>query len=208
MGSNSALSGSYNAGYKLANEGTWGAYDLNSEFEYVGDMAGQGYVAGIRKNEYKAEYAGNTVASATLYRMKEVLGIASPSKEAYAVGKFFDEGFANAISDFTSLATDNASNMAELSLKAMRTTNGMFSNFSVPTNNNAGYGVGAMNESAMMNMASTIYQAVASGISTISLNGDDRDIKVIIDGKEVFTAVETERRRRGVGVGSNAFGGV
>ena len=54
LGSNSALSGSYNSGYKLANEGTWGAYDLNSEFEYVGDMAGQGYVAGIRKNEYKA----------------------------------------------------------------------------------------------------------------------------------------------------------
>lgn len=208
LSSNSALSGSYNSGYKLANEGTWGAYDLNSEFEYVGDMAGQGYVAGIRKNEYKAEYAGGTVANATLYKLKEALGIASPSKEAYAVGKFFDEGFANAISDFTSLATDNASNMAELSLKAMRTTQGMFSGFSVPTNNNAGYGVGAMNESAMMNMASTIYQAVASGISTISLNGDDRDIKVIIDGKEVFTAVETERRRRGVGVGSNAFGGV
>lgn len=208
LSSNSALSGSYNSGYKLANEGTWGAYDLNSEFEYVGDMAGQGYVAGIRKNEYKAEYAGGTVANATLYRLKEALGIASPSKEAYTVGKFFDEGFANAISDFTSLATDNASNMAELSLKAMRTIQGMFSGFSVPTNNNAGYGVGAMNESAMMNMASTIYQAVASGISTISLNGDDRDIKVIIDGKEVFTAVETERRRRGVGVGSNAFGGV
>lgn len=208
LSSNPSLSKSYNAGYKLANEGTWGAYDLNSEFEYVGDMAGQGYIAGIRKNEYKAEYAGGSVANATLYRLKEALGIASPSKEAYAVGKFFDEGFANAISDFTNLATDNAGNMAEMSLKAMRTTQGMFSGFSVPTNNNAGYGVGAMNESAMMNMASTIYQAVASGISTISLNGDDRDIKVIIDGKEVFTAVETERRRRGVGVGSNAFGGV
>ena len=205
LGSNSALSGSYNSGYSLANEGTWGAYDLNSEFEYVGDMAGQGYIAGISKNEYKAEYAGNTVASATLYRMKEVLGIASPSKEAYAVGKFFDEGFANAISDFTNLATDNASNMAELSLKAMRTTSGMFSNFSVPTNNNTGYGVGATNESAMMNMASTIYQAVASGISTLNLNGDDRDIKVIIDGKEVFKVVQKEQRDRGVAISNGAF---
>ena len=137
--------------------------------------------------------------------MKEALGIASPSKEAYAVGKFFDEGFANAISDFTSLATDNAGNMAEMSLKAMRTTQGMFSGFSVPTNNNAGYGVGAMNESAMMNMASTIYQAVASGISTINLNGDDRDIKVIIDGKEVFTVVQTESRKRGVAISNGAF---
>jgi len=92
-----------------------------------------------------------------------------------------------------------------LSLKAMRTTQSMFSGFSVPTNNNAGYGVGAMNESAMMNMASTIYQAVASGISTISLNGDDRDIKVIIDGKEVFTAVQTESRKRGVAISNGAF---
>lgn len=205
LSSNPSLSKSYNAGYKLANEGTWGAYDLNSEFEYVGDMAGQGYILGIRKNEYKAEYAGGSVANATLYRLKEALGIASPSKEAYAVGKFFDEGFANAISDFTSLATDNAGNMAEMSLKAMRTTQGMFSGFSVPTNNNAGYGVGAMNESAMMNMASTIYQAVASGISTINLNGDDRDIKVIIDGKAVFTAVQTESRKRGVAISNGAF---
>jgi len=205
LSSNSALSGSYNSGYELANEGTWGAYDLNSEFEYVGDMAGQGYVAGIRKNEYKAEYAGGTVANATLYRLKEALGIASPSKETYALGKFFDEGFANAISDYTRLATDNAGNMAEMSLKAMRTTQGMFSGFSVPTNNNAGYGVGAMNESAMMNMASTIYQAVASGISTINLNGDDRDIKVIIDGKEVFTAVQTESRKRGVAISNGTF---
>lgn len=208
LSSNSALGGSYNSGYKLANEGTWGAYDLNGEYDYVGTMAGQGYILGIQKSKYEAENSGYIVANSTLKKMREVLGIASPSKETYAFGKFFDEGFANAISDFTSLATDNASNMAELSLKAMRTTQGMFSGFSVPTNNNTGYGVGAMNESAMMNMASTIYQAVASGISTISLNGDDRDIKVIIDGKEVFTAVETERRRRGVGVGNNAFGGV
>jgi uncharacterized linocin/CFP29 family protein len=95
--------------------------------------------------------------------------------------------------------------MAEMSLKAMRTTQGMFSGFSVPTNNNAGYGVGAMNESAMMNMASTIYQAVASGISTLNLNGDDRDIKVIIDGKEVFKVVQKEERNRGVAISNGAF---
>ena len=209
LGSNSALSDSYNAGYKLANEGTWGAYDLNSEFEYVGDMAGQGYVLGIRKNEYKAEYAGGTVANATLYKLKEALGIASPSKETYALGRFFDLGFANAIEDYTYTAEDMAKQMARASLQAIRTTDGVFANsISAPSGSNAGYGVSAANQNGMMNMASSIYQAVVSGISTIDLNGDDRDIKVIIDGKEVFTAVETERRRRGVGVGSNAFGGV
>lgn len=205
LSSNSALSGSYNSGYKLANEGTWGAYDQNGEYDYIGTMAGQGYILGIRKSKYEAEDSGYIVANSTLKKMREVLGIASPSKEAYKMGAFFDEGFANAISDFTSLATDNAGNMAEMSLKAMRTTQGMFSGFSVPTNNNAGYGVGAMNEGAMMNMASTIYQAVASGISTLNLNGDDRDIKVIIDGKEVFKVVQKEQRDRGVAISNGAF---
>lgn len=206
LGSNSALSGSYNSGYKLANEGTWGAYDLNSEFEYVGDMAGQGYILGIRKNEYKAEYAGDTVASATLYRMKEVLGIASPSKETYALGKFFDEGFANAIGDFTYTATDAADEMAKMSLQAIRTSNAMFnSGVSIPSGTNAGYGIGMANEGAMASLASNIYQAVVSGMATYGGASEGRDIKVVIDGKEVFTAVQTESRKRGVAISNGAF---
>lgn len=205
LGSNSALSGSYNSGYKLANEGTWGAYDLNSEFEYIGDMAGQGYILGIRKNEYKAEYAGDTVASATLYRMKEVLGIASPSKEGYEMGMYLDLGFANAIRDFTSKATDASENVARMSVLAMKTSSSMFnSGVSVPTTTNAGYGMGVMNEGAMASLASNIYQAVVSGMSAAS-NGTGGDIKVIIDGKEVFKVVQKEQRDRGVAISNGAF---
>lgn len=205
LSSNSALSGSYNSGYKLANEGTWGAYDLNGEFEYVGDMAGQGYILGIRKNEYKAEYAGNTVASATLYRMKEVLGIASPSKEGYEMGMYLDLGFANAIRDFTSKATDASENVARMSVLAMKTSSSMFnSGVSVPTTTNAGYGMGVMNEGAMASLASNIYQAVVSGMSVAS-NGTGGDIKVIIDGKEVFKVVQKEQRDRGVAISNGAF---
>lgn len=205
LGSNSALSGSYNSGYKLANEGTWGAYDLNSEFEYIGDMAGQGYILGIRKNEYKAEYAGDTVASATLYRMKEVLGIASPSKEGYEMGMYLDLGFANAIRDFTSKATDASENVARMSVLAMKTSSSMFnSGISVPTTTNAGYGMGVMNEGAMASLASNIYQAVVSGMSVAS-NGTGGDIKVIIDGKEVFKVVQKEQRDRGVAISNGAF---
>lgn len=209
LGSSANRSKAYSAGSYLSNEGSWGTTEYNDDYYYTGDMAGQGFVLGIRKHEYNAKVEGQRIAQAALYNLAEALGIASPSKEAYKMGKFFDEGFSNAIGDFSYTAEDAANEMAKLSLQAIRTSNAMFnSGVSVPTNNNSGYGVGAMNESAMMNMASTIYQAVVSGISTINLNGDDRDIKVIIDGKEVFTAVETERRRRGVGVGSNAFGGV
>ena len=205
LGSNSALSGSYNSGYKLANEGTWGAYDLNSEFEYVGDMAGQGYVLGIRKNEYKAEYAGSTVANATLYKLKEALGIASPSKETYEAGKFFDEGFANAIRDYTGIATDASENVARMSVLAMKTSSSMFnSGVSVPTTSNTGYSMGVMNEGAMASLASNIYQAVVSGMSVAS-NGTGGDIKVIIDGKEVFKVVQKEQRDRGVAISNGAF---
>lgn len=205
LGSNSALSGSYNSGYSLANEGTWGAYDLNGEFEYIGDMAGQGYILGIRKNEYKAEYAGDTVASATLYRMKEVLGIASPSKEGYEMGMYLDLGFANAISDFTSKATDASENVARMSVLAMKTSSSMFnSGVSVPTTTNAGYSMGVMNEGAMASLASNIYQAVVSGMAVAS-NGTGGDIKVIIDGKEVFKVVQKEQRDRGVAISNGAF---
>lgn len=206
LGSNSALSGSYNAGYKLANEGTWGAYDLNGEFEYIGDMAGQGYILGIRKNEYKAEYAGDVVASATLYRMKEVLGIASPSKEGYEMGMYLDLGFANAIRDFTSKATDASENVARMSVLAMKTSSSMFnSGVSVPTTSNAGYGVGVMNEGAMASLASNIYQAVVSGMAAMNTADNNRDIKVIIDGKEVFKVVQKEQRDRGVAISNGAF---
>ena len=206
LSSNPSLSKSYNAGYKLANEGTWGAYDLNSEFEYVGDMAGQGYVAGIRKNEYKAEYAGGTVANATLYRLKEALGIASPSKETYALGKFFDEGFANAIEDYTYTAEDMAKQMARASLQAIRTTDSMFANsISAPSGSTAGYGVSAANQNGMMNMASSIYQAVVGGMAAMGTADNNRDIKVIIDGKEVFKVVQKEQRDRGVAISNGAF---
>lgn len=206
LGSNSALSGSYNSGYKLANEGTWGAYDLNSEFEYVGDMAGQGYILGIEKNEYKAERAGGTVANATLYRMKEVLGIASPSKEGYEMGMYLDLGFANAIRDFTSKATDASEDMARMSVLAMRTSSSMFnSGVSIPSNSHVGYGMGFANEGAMASLASNIYQAVVSGMSAVAATDNNRDIKVIIDGKEVFKVVQKEQRDRGVAISNGAF---
>lgn len=205
LGSNVNKNKAYNAGASLSNEGSWGTDAYRDDYYWTGDMAGQGFILGIQKHEYSAKVEGRRIAANALSNLAEALGIASPSKETYAFGKFFDEGFANAIRDYTSLATDNASNLAEMSLKAMRTTQGMFGGFSVPTNNNTGYGVGAMNEGAMMNMASTIYQAVASGISTLNLNGDDRDIKVIIDGKEVFKVVQKEQRDRGVAISNGAF---
>lgn len=206
LGSSANRSKAYSAGSYLSNEGSWGTTEYNDDYYYTGDMAGQGFVLGIRKHEYNAKVEGQRIAQAALYNLASALGIASPSKEAYKMGAFFDEGFANAISDYTYTATDAADEMARLSLQAIRTSNAMFnSGVSIPSGTNAGYGIGMANEGAMASLASNIYQAVASGISTLNLNGDDRDIKVIIDGKEVFKVVQKEQRDRGVAISNGAF---
>ena len=61
------------------------------------------------------------------------------------------------------------------------------------------------NEGAMATLASQIYQAVVSGMSAVKEDGEKQDIKVIIDGKEVFKAVQTESRKRGVAISNGTF---
>ena len=206
LGSSANRSNAYTAGSYLSNEGSWGTTEYNDDYYYTGDMAGQGFVLGIQKHEYSAKVEGRRIAAAALTNLAEALGIASPSKEAYALGRFFDLGFSNAISDFSYTAEDAADEMARLSLQAIKTSNAMFnSGYSIPSGTNAGYGIGMANEGAMASLASNIYQAVVSGMATYGGASDSRDIKVVIDGKEVFTAVQTESRKRGVAISNGAF---
>ena len=94
--------------------------------------------------------------------------------------------------------------MAKASLQALNTTNEMM-NYSgnVPTTTNAGYGIGMANQGAMASLASNIYNAIASGMA--GMNTGSGDIKVIIDGKEVFNVVQSESRKRGVAISNGAF---
>ena len=205
LGSKESKDRAYDAAYSMANEGSWGAYDVQEDFEWTGDQAGRGYILGIMAHKLEAEAAGETVANATLANLKEALGIASPSKEAYEVGKYFVEGFTNAIKDFSGKATEAANDMAEKSVKAAKISNNMFGGFSIPTSNNAGYNIGAMNNGAMASLASNMYQAVVSGMSAVALADGDRDVKIIIDGKEIFNVVQSESRKRGVAISNGAF---
>lgn len=206
LGSQKNKSEAWNAGAALSNEGSWGSDNYRSDFHWTGDMAGQGFILGIEKHEYDAKEEGTTVARNVLFNLRSALGIASPSKEAAKLGMYFDLGFAKGMSDYTYTATDAADEMAKLSLQAIRTSNAMFnSGVSIPSGTNAGYGIGMANEGAMASLASNIYQAVVSGMATYGGASDSRDIKVIIDGKEVFTAVQTESRKRGVAISNGAF---
>ena len=130
---------------------------------------------------------------------------ASPSKAFAEIGMYSALGYAKGVADYTSVAARATASMAEASMKAMN-YNAMGGNMSVPTSTNAGYSVGTSNEGAMASLASNIYQAVMNGMANANIGtANGGDIKVIIDGKEVFKAVQTESRKRGVAISNGAF---
>ena len=74
----------------------------------------------------------------------------------------------------------------------------------VPTTTHVGYGIGMANQGSMATLASNIYNAIASGMAGLNAGGTG-DIKVIIDGKEVFNVVQSESRKRGIAISNGAF---
>ena len=114
------------------------------------------------------------------------------------VGEYAVEGYVKGIEQDTILASNATKNMAASALSAMTKAsdlsnkvilNGtladpMSARASIPSSTTTNYGVGMAN---------------VGGVA----NGGD--IKVIIDGKEVFKAVQTEQRKRGAVVSNGAF---
>lgn len=168
-----------------------------------------GYVEGVLKLLKEAGKAGGDIGLAALKAANKKLKIESPSKAFAEVGKYSVLGFANAIESNSFLATNAVSDMSKKALNAMSMDiiDPMSSGtVSMPSNNNAGYAIGAANEGAMATLASNIYQAVVGGMSSVANSGSTgNDIKVIIDGKEVFKAVQAESRKRGVAISNGAF---
>lgn len=196
----------YNAGVTMSNQGSSGANSKKSSYTTAGQNAGAGFVLGIDKNKSKATTSGMTIAMNALKKLKEVLGIHSPSKAFGEAGMYSVLGYANSIQDYSYKATEAVENMARLSVKAVNSSANMFSfpGYSAP--NNVGYGIGMANESSMASLASNIYQAVVSGMSSLNLNTNNGgDLKVIIDGREVFKVVQTESRKQGVAISNGAF---
>jgi len=59
------------------------------------------------------------LGTSILTALKAVLGIKSPSTKAYAVGKFFVQGFANAVKDHGKLAAKSAKEMGKAAFKSL-----------------------------------------------------------------------------------------
>jgi hypothetical protein len=64
-----------------------------------------------------------TLASGAVSAMKNALGIKSPSRVTAEIGKYFDEGFTNAVEDGTGTAVKVAENLAEDTADALAKIN-------------------------------------------------------------------------------------
>ena len=201
----------YNAGVTMSIQGSSGANSKKSSYTTAGQNAGAGFVLGIDKNKSKATTSGMTIAMNALKKLKEVLGIHSPSRAFAEAGMYSVLGFSNAIEDNTFKATNAVALMSERVLATAKTDlTGVLANplargnVSMPSSG-VGYGIGMSNDTAMASLASQVYQAVVSGMEVVADSLENRDIKVLINGKEVFKAVQTEQRKSGVAISNGAF---
>ena len=191
-----AKSDAYNAGASLSYQGDKGARWWINDWINAGDSSGQGYVAGVNKNKKAATSSGETIGKAALKRLKEYLGIHSPSTEFGEAGLDSVLGYANWVKKYSYLASNATRDMADSALKAVETANSYGST-------NAGYGIGMANQGAMATLASNIYNAVVSGMANVG--GGNGDTVIMIDGKEVFRVVQNESRKSGVAISNGAF---
>ena len=211
----------YNAGSKLSNQGVAGVNSNKGGFTSAGNNAGAVYIGGINSDSNIKKYkkAGGIVGLNSLNELRKTLGIKSPSREFMKAGDYSAEGYAKGITESTYLATDAVKSMANSALavfgNASDLSNKVILNGRIadPTSTRvnasgasyAGYGIGAANGDAMATLASNIYQAVVSGMTVVADTMEGKETKVIIDGKEVFKAVQTEGRKRGVAISNGAF---
>ena len=183
-----------------------------SAFKKAGENSAKGYISGINKYLKEVGQAGADMGAKALEEANKKTKTASPSKAFAEIGMYNDLGYANGVKTYAYLVSDAVSEMAGNALSTMRkasvASNGIITGngISVPTSTNAGYSVGASNEGAMASLASNIYQAVMNGMANANIGtANGGDIKVIIDGKEVFKAVQTESRKRGVAISNGTF---
>ena len=210
LASTSNRNAAYDAGYALSSKGVSGAKSNYSGFRDAGVNAGQGYIGGIKSTEDLAKSMGALIARSSLNKLKEVLGIHSPSTEFAEAGYYSVLGYSNAVEQYAYYATNAVELMSKKVLGAVDTSlSGTLadpmsgSRISMP-NSGVGMGIGISNGGSMANLASQIYTAVVSGMSVVAetMKGGT---KVIIDGKEVFTVVQNEERKNGVAIGNGAF---
>lgn len=82
-------------------------------FYDAGAYLAKGFRDGVRDNADLAKDAAVSMAKAALRAAEDALGINSPSKEGYRIGRFYGLGFTNAMDDYGEKVRESSSGMAE-----------------------------------------------------------------------------------------------
>lgn len=153
--------------------------------------------------------AANTAAGTAKGTLTKALRIKSPSRVFEEIGAYTAEGFNIG---FTDEAEETYKIMNGYAKKLSSVS---MANLYVPTNNAMPTGINpniaaqaqANSTAAMAAMALAMYEGVNGAMA--NRNGNERDInlKVMINGREVFYAVREEERKNGYEVSNGAFGG-
>jgi len=115
------LSGSSEPATAASTMGSTAASSVDtSGFDDAGTDAAIGFANGIEGSTSFAVEKAAALAKAALQAIKQNFKIGSPSKVMYGYGRFFVEGFANAVNDFTPDSTKASRNMAKNAIDGMR----------------------------------------------------------------------------------------
>lgn len=93
--------------------------DKYTEFYYAGKYMVEGFADGIEGYTFMAESAAKAMVNAAIKAAEEAADENSPSKETYRIGKFFEMGFSNAISDRLSNSYKTGYEMADYAKKGL-----------------------------------------------------------------------------------------
>lgn len=89
-----------------------------SGFYQAGAYCVQGFANGITAYTFMAQARAAAMAQAALQAAKNQLGVASPSKEFYAIGRFSGIGLVNALRDYTPVVGKAGAEMADGALSS------------------------------------------------------------------------------------------
>lgn len=91
-----------------------------SDFSSAGGFVAGGLAAGIRSKKPDVTSAAEELATATKTAIETILKIQSPSRVLYETGGFAGQGFVNALSDYSDIAYDKASEMGNSAKSGLR----------------------------------------------------------------------------------------
>ena len=155
-----------------------GYYD---DFYDAGSYVLDGFVDGISANTFKAEAEATAMAEAALEAAKEALGIASPSKEAAAIGNFTVEGFVNGIKEKTAAAKEEAAKLGESALNGLKSYINLNSPVDIGASISQNIGAGITNdmsaEEAAKKKAQNITDAFNAELDKLSLDQKTLDLE-------------------------------